>query len=91
MATHLTLVKPGDAVTGVSASHSQSFGRAGRWACRGTVYRHRRIQRAFTPIERQQVIRIEFAEGETPLPLFTKMRLAIRDRAAALGFSGSGE
>ena len=35
----------------------------------------REFQRAFTPVERQQVIRVEFAEGETPLPLFTKVKL----------------
>jgi len=35
----------------------------------------REFQGAFTPVERQQVIRIEFAEGETPLPLFTKVKL----------------
>jgi len=35
----------------------------------------REFQRAFTPVEREQVIRIEFAEGETPLPLLTKVKL----------------
>jgi multidrug resistance efflux pump len=35
----------------------------------------REFQRAFAPVERQQVIRIEFAEGETPPPLFTKVKL----------------
>jgi len=31
------------------------------------------FQRAFTPVERQQVIRIEFLTGELPPPLFTKV------------------
>jgi multidrug resistance efflux pump len=35
----------------------------------------REFQRAFIPVERQQVIRIEFAAGEAPLPLFTKVTL----------------
>jgi hypothetical protein len=35
----------------------------------------REFQRAFTPVDRQQVIRIEFAGGEAPLPLFTKVKL----------------
>jgi len=33
------------------------------------------FQRAFTPVERQQVLRVEFAPGETPPPLFTKVQL----------------
>lgn len=33
----------------------------------------REFQRAFTPVERQQVIRIEFLSGETPPPLFSKV------------------
>jgi L-seryl-tRNA(Ser) seleniumtransferase len=40
MATHLTLVKPGDVVIGVSATHSHPLGRPGRRACWRTVYRH---------------------------------------------------
>jgi multidrug resistance efflux pump len=35
----------------------------------------REFQRAFTPVERQQVIRVEFAPGEVPPPLFTKVSL----------------
>jgi multidrug resistance efflux pump len=35
----------------------------------------RELQRAFTPVERQQVLRIEFARGEVPPPLFTKVQL----------------
>ncbi|MGZ6148211.1 MAG: HlyD family secretion protein [Vulcanimicrobiaceae bacterium] len=35
----------------------------------------REFQRAFTPVERQQLIRVEFAPGEVPPPLFTKVRL----------------
>jgi multidrug resistance efflux pump len=31
------------------------------------------FQRAFTPVEREQVIRIEFDPGQTPPPLFTKV------------------
>ena len=33
----------------------------------------REFQRAFTPVERQQVIRIEFLPDEVPPPLFTKV------------------
>jgi multidrug resistance efflux pump len=33
----------------------------------------REFQRAFTPVERQQVIRIEFSAGEVAPPLFTKV------------------
>jgi multidrug resistance efflux pump len=33
----------------------------------------REFQRAFTPVERQQVLRIEFLPGESPPPLFTKV------------------
>ncbi len=41
------------------------------------------FQRAFTPVERQQVIRVEFAPGTKPPPLFTKVwvtstRLTVR-------------
>lgn len=35
----------------------------------------REFQRAFTPVERQQVIRVEFAPGETLPPLFSKVRI----------------
>jgi len=35
----------------------------------------REFQRAFTPVERQQVIRIDFAQGGTQMPLFTKVKL----------------
>jgi len=35
----------------------------------------REFQRAFTPVDRQQVLRVEFAPGETPPPLFTKVEL----------------
>ena len=35
----------------------------------------REFQRAFTPVDRQQVIRVEFSSGEVPPPLFTKVRL----------------
>ena len=35
----------------------------------------REFQRAFTPVERQQLIRVEFAPGEVPPPLFTKVSL----------------
>jgi hypothetical protein len=35
----------------------------------------REFQRAFTPVETQQVIRVEFASGEVPPPLFTKVTL----------------
>lgn len=36
----------------------------------------REFQRAFTPVERQQVIRIEFLPGEAPPPLFTKVSVS---------------
>ena len=35
----------------------------------------REFQRAFTPVDRQQVIRVEFLSSQTPPPLFTKVRL----------------
>ena len=35
----------------------------------------RELQRAFTPVERQQVLRVEFAPGEIPPPLFAKVQL----------------
>ena len=35
----------------------------------------REFQRAFTPVERQQVIRVEFLSGENLPPLFTKVTL----------------
>jgi multidrug resistance efflux pump len=35
----------------------------------------REFQRAFVPVERQQVIRVEFAPGEEPPPLFAKVEL----------------
>ena len=38
----------------------------------------REFQRAFTPVDRQQVIRVEFSPGEVPPPLFTKVRLHSR-------------
>ena len=40
----------------------------------------REFQRAFTPVERQQVLRVEFATGENPPPLFTKVQLRSYDR-----------
>jgi multidrug resistance efflux pump len=66
-------IKPGDRVTIETGLHTAE----------GIVARvepiaaalPREFQRAFTPVERQQVIRVEFAEGETPLPLFTKVKL----------------
>jgi hypothetical protein len=33
------------------------------------------FQRAFTPVERQQVLRIEFKREEDAPPLFTKVRI----------------
>lgn len=36
----------------------------------------REFQRAFTPVERQQVIRVEFAPGEQPPPLFAKVQVS---------------
>ena len=55
--------------------------KSGLQTTRGTITRvepfaaalPREFQRAFTPVERQQVIRIEFAAGESPPPLFTKV------------------
>jgi multidrug resistance efflux pump len=40
----------------------------------------REFQRAFTPVERQQVLRVEFAPGENAPPLFTKVQLRSYDR-----------
>ncbi|HQT80353.1 MAG TPA: HlyD family efflux transporter periplasmic adaptor subunit [Rhodopila sp.] len=34
------------------------------------------FQRAFTPVDRRQVIRVEFAPGQQPPPLFTKVTLS---------------
>jgi multidrug resistance efflux pump len=39
----------------------------------------REFQRAFTPVERQQVLRVEFAPGETLPLLFTKVQLRSND------------
>ena len=39
----------------------------------------REFQRAFTPVERQQVLRVEFSPGETPPLLFTKVQLRSND------------
>jgi multidrug resistance efflux pump len=55
--------------------------KAGLQSARGVITRiepfaatlPREFQRAFTPVERQQVIRIEFMPGESPPPLFTKV------------------
>lgn len=38
----------------------------------------REFQRAFTPVDRQQVLRIELAAGEDPMPLFTKVKIRSR-------------
>lgn len=73
---------------------------AGLRAYRGTVARvepfaaalPREFQRAFTPVDRQQVIRVEFVPGEPVPPLFTKVKLRslsilppeVRHAAAAL-------
>jgi len=38
----------------------------------------REFQRAFTPVDRQQVIRIEFSPGDVQPPLFTKVQLHSR-------------
>ena len=35
----------------------------------------REFQRAFTPVDRQQVLRIELAAGEDAMPLFTKVKI----------------
>jgi multidrug resistance efflux pump len=36
----------------------------------------REFQRAFTPVDRQQVIRVDFSPGQTPPPLFSKVTLS---------------
>lgn len=54
---------------------------------RGTIVRvepyaaalPREFQRSFTPVERQQVFRVEFASGTDPPPLFTKVQLRSAD------------
>lgn len=47
----------------------------------------REFQRAFTPVDRQQVLRIELAAGEDPMPLFTKVK--IRSRFAISDWIGA--
>jgi multidrug resistance efflux pump len=57
--------------------------KAGFQSARGVITRvepfaaalPREFQRAFAPVETQQVIRVEFVPGETPQPLFTKVSL----------------
>jgi multidrug resistance efflux pump len=57
--------------------------RAGLQTQRGTITRvepvaaalPREFQRSFAPVETQQLIRVEFAPGEVPPPLFTKVTL----------------
>ena len=44
----------------------------------------REFQRAFTPVERQQVIRVEFLPGENPPPLFAKVRVEFDPDLAGL-------
>jgi hypothetical protein len=56
---------------------------AGLQSLRGTITRvepvaaalPREFQRSFAPVETQQLIRVEFAPGEVPPPLFTKVNL----------------
>ena len=50
MATHLTLVKPGDVVIGVSASHQPSLGGPRRQSRGFTFHRHRRPRHAFKEV-----------------------------------------
>lgn len=57
--------------------------KAGLQTLRGTITRvepvaaalPREFQRSFAPVETQQLIRVEFAPGEAPPPLFTKVNL----------------
>jgi multidrug resistance efflux pump len=57
--------------------------KAGLQSLRGTITRvepvaaalPREFQRSFAPVETQQLIRVEFAPGEVPPPLFTKVNL----------------
>jgi multidrug resistance efflux pump len=57
--------------------------KVGLQTIRGTITRvepvaqalPREFQRAFEPVETQQLIRVEFAPGEVPPPLFTKVSL----------------
>jgi hypothetical protein len=44
----------------------------------------REFQRSFIPVERQQVIRVEFSGGESPPPLFTKV--SVRSAATLPGW-----
>jgi multidrug resistance efflux pump len=66
-------IKPGDRVT-IETGLQTAEGIVARVEPIATAL-PREFQGVFTPVERQQVIRIEFAEGETPLPLFTKVKL----------------
>jgi multidrug resistance efflux pump len=47
----------------------------------------REFQRAFTPVDRQQVLRVELAAGEEPMPLFTKVK--IRSKISLTGWIAS--
>jgi multidrug resistance efflux pump len=57
--------------------------KSGLQSLRGTITRvepvaaalPREFQRSFAPVETQQLIRVEFAPGEVPPPLFTKVNL----------------
>ena len=66
-------IKPGDRVT-IETGLQTAEGIVARVEPIAAALPHE-FQGAFKPVERQQVIRIEFAQGETPLPLFTKVKL----------------
>jgi len=66
-------IKPGDRVT-IETGLQTAEGIVARVEPIAAALPHE-FQGAFKPVERQQVFRIEFAEGETPLPLFTKVKL----------------
>jgi multidrug resistance efflux pump len=69
--------------------------RAGRQVNRGVIAsikpfaaaQPREFQSAFTPVERHQVMRIEFATNETPPPLFSKVKVeSARSWLSSLAF-----
>jgi hypothetical protein len=45
----------------------------------------REFQKAFTPTERLQFVWIEFAQGVTPPPYFTKVRLILWSKSRGCG------
>jgi multidrug resistance efflux pump len=87
-------VNPGDRVQ-IEAGLRTSEGRVVRVQPFAAALPHE-FQRAFSPVERRQVIRVEFQPGAVPPPLFAKVKLSSADilpgwiRALRLPWSQSG-